>query len=220
MWTLAFEFSSDVRSVAVVQATDDPVVLGRASVKEVRRTPGLALVEEALREASVDREQIGRLAVGLGPGSYTGIRIALALAQGWQLAAEVPSVGIASAEVLIHQEWRRGRRGRIHLVVDAQRGDLYHGIYTLLESGWETAAALKIEPASRLAEDGAAWIAPETSPLLPWAEPVFPDAGILGCMAASHPTPIPASQLEPVYLRATTFVKAPPLRQIPGITAP
>jgi tRNA threonylcarbamoyladenosine biosynthesis protein TsaB len=218
MWTLAFEFSSDVRSVAVVREGANPVVAGRAVVKEVRRTPGLALVQAALQEASVDRGQITRLAVGLGPGSYTGIRIALALAQGWQLAAGVPSVGLCSAEVMIEQEWRRGRRGKVHVVVDAQRGDLYHGVYGLAESGWETVAGLKIEPASALLLDGCDWISPEAAPRLDWAEPVFPDAGVLGCMAAHHPNPVPAAVLEPVYLRETAFLKAPPVRLIPGIT--
>lgn len=220
MWTLAFEFSSDVRSVAVVHEGEHPVVVGRASVKEVRRTPGLALVEQALREASVDREQVGRLAVGLGPGSYTGIRIALALVQGWQLGSGIPSVGLCSADVLIEQEWRRGRRGRVHVVVDAQRGDLYHGVYGLSDETWDTLSPLKIESVAGLLEDGAAWIDPESSPRLPWAEAVFPDAGILGCMAVNHTTSVPASQLEPVYLRETEFVKAPPFRVVPGITGP
>jgi len=48
--------------------------------------PPLRLVERALAEAKVERGQIECVAVGLGPGSYTGIRGAIALAQGWQLA--------------------------------------------------------------------------------------------------------------------------------------
>jgi tRNA threonylcarbamoyl adenosine modification protein YeaZ len=220
MWTLAFEFSSDVRSVAVVRGGAKPVVAGRAVVKDVRRTPGLALVQAAMQEASVDRGQITRLAIGLGPGSYTGIRIALALAQGWQLASGASSVGLCSAEVMIEQVWRLGRRGKVHVVVDAQRGDLYHGVYGLVETGWETVTGLKIEPASALSADGADWISPEAVPSLDWAEPVFPDAGILGCMAVNHPSPVPAAMLEPVYLRETAFLKAPPVRLIPGITIP
>jgi tRNA threonylcarbamoyl adenosine modification protein YeaZ len=218
MWTLAFEFSSDVRSVAVVRSAEEPAVAGRASVREVRRTPGLALVEAALREAGVRREEITRLAVGLGPGSYTGIRISLALVQGWQLANGTPSVGRTSADVLAEQEWRRGRRGRLHLVVDAQKGDLYHGVYGLNEAAWTVLEPLGIVPASALRNDGESWITPEAAPRLAWAEPVFPDAGILGQLAARADTVRPAFQLEPVYLRETSFVKAPPQRVIPGLT--
>jgi tRNA threonylcarbamoyl adenosine modification protein YeaZ len=217
MWTLAFEFSSDVRSVAVVRSAGEPSVAGFASVREVRRTPGLALVEAALREAGVRREEITRLAVGLGPGSYTGIRIALALVQGWQLATGVPSVGLRSADVLAEQEWRRGVRGRLHLVVDAQKGDLYHGPYELDEAGWAATQPLAIVPAATLQNDGERWITPEPAPRLAWAEAVFPDAGTLGRLAAASAALRPAFQLEPVYLRETAFIKAPPLRAIPGL---
>ncbi len=219
MWTLAFEFSSDVRSVAVVRSTEEPTVAGFASVREVRRTPGLALVEAALREAGVRREEISRLAVGLGPGSYTGIRIALALVQGWQLATGIPSMGIPSADVLAEQEWRRGVRGRLHLIVDAQKGDLYHGQYELTEAAWAAKQPLAIVPATALVNDGDRWITPEATPRLAWAEPVFPDAGILGQRAAKIDAVRPAFQLEPVYLRETAFVKAPVPRAIPGLGA-
>lgn len=219
MWILAFEFSSDVRSVAVVRGGESPAILGQATVREVRRTPGLALADAALREAGVDREQIGRLAVGLGPGSYTGIRIALALVQGWQLARQTEVVGVHSTDVLMEQLWRQGRRGSVHAVVDAQRGDLYHGGYELEGAGWRETRALEIEAAAALSPDGALWISPEARPRLPFAEAVFPEAGVLGLLASRRTVAGPAHVLEPVYLRATAFLKAPPLRIIPGFTA-
>ena len=44
------------------------------------------MIEDVLARSQMEREQIEVLAVGLGPGSYTGIRVALSMAQGWQLA--------------------------------------------------------------------------------------------------------------------------------------
>ena len=83
----------------------------RRSRRDGRRsTNALGLVEEALRQAQLDREQIECLAIGLGPGSYTGIRSAIALAQGWQLARD--------GEAPRHQQRRMPRRpgpGRRHL---------------------------------------------------------------------------------------------------------
>jgi tRNA threonylcarbamoyl adenosine modification protein YeaZ len=58
------------------------------------------LVEEALRQARCEREEIETIAVGLGPGSYTGIRGAIALAQGWQLGRGVNVIGLSSVECL------------------------------------------------------------------------------------------------------------------------
>ncbi|MGZ5566967.1 MAG: tRNA threonylcarbamoyladenosine biosynthesis protein TsaB, partial [Limisphaerales bacterium] len=80
MKILAVEFSSERRSVAVVE---NGRVLGEAF--EMGGRAAIALVERALATSNVDREQIECIAVGTGPGSYTGIRGAISLAQGWQL---------------------------------------------------------------------------------------------------------------------------------------
>ena len=61
------------------------------------------MIESALRQAGLEREEIECIAVGLGPGSYTGIRAAIALAQGWQLARGVKLLGVSSAECLATQ---------------------------------------------------------------------------------------------------------------------
>src|SRR5437899_10525285 len=122
MKILAFEFSSPQRSVAVVQ---------RDSVSEVVETgtggtAALGMVESALRQANLEREQIERLAIGLGPGSYTGIRLAIALAQGWQLAAgSVRLLGISSTECLVAQAQTEGVSGPVATVIDDQRGEFY-----------------------------------------------------------------------------------------------
>src|SRR5436309_3367594 len=97
MKILALEFSSDLRSVAVVQGGH---VRGRAEESGARARRGVSLMEAALREARLEREQVECVAVGLGPGSYTGIRSAIALAQGWQLAREIRSIGISSVDCL------------------------------------------------------------------------------------------------------------------------
>ena len=72
---------------------------GAADHREPRARPGRpALIDDALREAGVEREQIDCLAIGLGPGSYTGVRAAIAVAQGWQLARGIRLLGVSTAE--------------------------------------------------------------------------------------------------------------------------
>ena len=95
--------------------------LGEAIETGARSTNALGLVEEALRQAQLERAQIECLAVGLGPGSYNGIRLAIALAQGWQLARPVKLLGISSAECLAAQAQAEGIFGRVQVVIDAQR---------------------------------------------------------------------------------------------------
>ena len=96
MKILALEFSSPQRSVAVLNADARGSVLAASEVVEAG--PGntmkpLGMIESALKHAGLEREQIDCLVVGLGPGSYNGIRTAIALAQGWQLASGVKLLG-------------------------------------------------------------------------------------------------------------------------------
>src|SRR6185436_9921559 len=119
MKILALEFSSSERSVAV--AADD-LARGCAQERGGRATHAFASIDSALQQAGVAREEIDCLAVGIGPGSYTGIRIAIAIAQGWQLARAVKLLGISSADCIAAQARERGIRGKVKIVFDAQQG--------------------------------------------------------------------------------------------------
>src|SRR5262245_46179032 len=105
MKILAIEFSSESRSVAVLDATN---VLGQAAEVSSRSSQAFGLIERALEQAGLDREQIECLALGLGPGSYAGIRSAIALAQGWQMARAVRLLGLNSVDALAAQAQARG----------------------------------------------------------------------------------------------------------------
>src|SRR2546429_5822033 len=129
MKILALEFSSPQRSVAVVESVTDaassPFPRAISEVIEAG-SPGanaIGMIDAALRQAQVEREQIECLAVGLGPGSYHGIRLAIAVAQGWQLAAgqqRVKLLGISSAECIASQTLDDGRLGRADVGLDSQ----------------------------------------------------------------------------------------------------
>src|SRR3974390_2127398 len=154
MKILALEFSSALRSVAVVEAKGKTVPL---AVNEVVETGGIAgkplgMIEEALREAKLEREQIEMLAVGLGPGSYTGVRTAIALAQGWQLARGVKLVGIGSAECIVAEAQAEGIIGQVVVVIDAQRGEFYLAGYELSPTGWREIEPLHLASAAEVKE--------------------------------------------------------------------
>ncbi len=85
MIVLALEFSSPHRSVAVCELQMDRTsarLLQQVSDQGARSVKPLELVQQALSGAGVKKEAVQLLALGLGPGSYTGIRSAIALAQG------------------------------------------------------------------------------------------------------------------------------------------
>ena len=132
MKILAIEFSSDHRSVAVLEGDR---LLAEQTVTEGRDTAAVALIESALGQAAVGPAEIDCIAVGVGPGSYTGIRAAIALTQGWQLARGVKVQGVDSLEALANGEQAAGRRGEITLAVDAQRGEFYLAKFGLTDEG-------------------------------------------------------------------------------------
>jgi tRNA threonylcarbamoyl adenosine modification protein YeaZ len=223
MKILAVEFSSDQRSVAVFESNDTDrdfrrtppraAVLGAASESGQRNTRALVLAEQALRVAAVEREQIDCVAVGLGPGSYTGIRIGISLAQGWQLARSVKVTGVSSADCLAAQAQARGWFGRVHVVIDAQRHELYWAAYDVDQSGWRAVEPLRLvtvqEATTRLGHD-ACVVGPEVERWFAHGRVLFPEADTVGQLAAATRSFMSGENLEPIYLRETSFVKAPP----------
>src|SRR5438045_667511 len=141
MKILALEFSSDRRSVAVL---DGGRVRARAEQSGARTGGVLGLVESALREAGLEREQVDCLAVGLGPGSYTGIRAAIALAQGWQLARATRTIGVSSVECLAATVHAEKISGRVNIAIDAQRNEFYLAAYEIGAADWREAAPLRL----------------------------------------------------------------------------
>jgi tRNA threonylcarbamoyl adenosine modification protein YeaZ len=222
MKILALDFSSPQRSVAVVQGGTGAGSLSLSEAVDAaagaKRT--FALVEQVLREARLEREQMECLAIGLGPGSYAGIRGAIAVAQGWQLARGVKLLGISSAECVAAQAQAEGIRGRIHVVIDAQRKEFYLAGYEL---GQETCRELEplrlgtLAAVQALADTGDAIVGPEVTRWIARGHVIFPRAGTLGRLAVGRTDFTAGEKLEPIYLRETKFVKAPPPRVIPAL---
>jgi tRNA threonylcarbamoyladenosine biosynthesis protein TsaB len=113
MLILAFDTATDVATSALV---DDGEVLGeRAS----RAATLLEDVDALLRQAGAHTRELGALAVGTGPGSFTGVRVGLATARGLALALGVPVAGVSTLDALA-----AGAPGALP-VIDARRGEVF-----------------------------------------------------------------------------------------------
>ena len=209
MTILALEFSSDRRSVALAR---DGIVLSEA-VEQTggRATKAFTLIETVLAEAKISREDIEVIAVGLGPGSYTGIRAAIAVAQGWQLARETKLLGIGSMEALAAQAQAENIFGRVNVVVDAQRGEFYLGEWEISADKRVEVCPLRIVTAAEMAVRTGA----RETFTGPMAEKVlYPSAAMVARLAGDRADFVPGERLQPIYMRETTFVKAPAARQL------
>jgi tRNA threonylcarbamoyl adenosine modification protein YeaZ len=218
MKILALEFSSPQRSVAVLNADARGRVLATGEVVEATTgnpTKPFSMIEAALKATGMEREQIECLAVGLGPGSYNGIRAAIAMAQGWQLAAGVKLLGVSSAECVAAQVLADGAPGKFSVVIDAQREEFYVADYEVNAGKLNHLSPLGLvarEDVCRREQAGNLLIGPEVARRFPSGRVVFPRAEMLGKLASTRNDFVSGDKLEPIYLRQTSFVKAPPPR--------
>lgn len=113
MLTLAFDTATAVATCALVR---DGEVLGeRAS----RASAVLAAADELLAAVGVRPSELDALAVGTGPGSFTGLRIGLATARGLAFALGLPAAGVSTLDALT-----AGTPGALP-VIDAKRGEVF-----------------------------------------------------------------------------------------------
>jgi tRNA threonylcarbamoyladenosine biosynthesis protein TsaB len=218
MKILALEFSSEQRSAAVAESNHDAVrTAGMTAEQGGRATRAVGLVEFVLGQAKWEREDIELIAVGIGPGSYTGIRAGIALVQGWQLGRAVKVAGISSMECLAATAHAEGLRGDVTFVIDAQKNEFYAASFRMESNGMEALEGMKIISVAVVQAKAAAGfllVGPDAGRLGPAARVLFPSAAILAALAAKKGEFISAAALEPIYLRETNFVKAPPPREI------
>lgn len=218
---LAIECSSDDRSVAVAR---DGRILASASRRAGRSTPLFEMITGILAEAGLEPAAIDVLALGLGPGSYTGIRGAIAAAQGWALGRGTRLLGINSATACAHRARQLGHRGPTAVVIDAQRGEFYLATFELGEPAENDPAPTVLSPL-RLAtradveqalRDGLQLVGPEPGVSCGFAiTPVVPHAESVAALALARTDWVNPERLEPIYLRETAFVKAPTPAALP-----
>jgi tRNA threonylcarbamoyladenosine biosynthesis protein TsaB len=113
MVILAFDAATDAATSALVR---DDVILGERTSSAIRI---LEDADELLREAELDQADIDAVAVGTGPGSFTGLRIGLAVARGLAFALGVPVAGVSTLAALA-----AGAPGAVP-VVDARRREIF-----------------------------------------------------------------------------------------------
>lgn len=214
MTILALEFSSPQRSAAV--ARDKMILAEAVESGGGRNTNAFGMIEQVLAEAKMEREEIAVVAVGLGPGSYTGIRAAISIAQGWQLARGIKLLGIVSTEAIAARAQIEKIFGRVNVVIDAQRNEFYLAGYEISVGKISKAGPLQILSAGEIQSRAAKeiFIGPDIHRHFPGGRTIFPTAAILAELAVAKNNFVSADKLEPVYLRETNFVKAPPRNPI------
>jgi tRNA threonylcarbamoyladenosine biosynthesis protein TsaB len=187
--TLAFDTATAVATSAL--ADGDEILGERVS----RAQTLLEDVDALLRQAGAHPSDLDRLAVGLGPGSFTGVRIGLAVARGLALSLDVPGAGVSTLAALA-----AGAPGAMP-VVDAKRRE----VFTLLDGEPQVLAPqeLPLEQGAVCVGDGALRyrsLLEERGAVVPPDEDErhLPRARFHAALAGE---PGPVDELEPLYLR-------------------
>jgi tRNA threonylcarbamoyladenosine biosynthesis protein TsaB len=100
-------------------------------------------VAEALKKASLTNDEtLGALAVALGPGSFTGLRIGMALAKGLALARHLPIIGVPTLDILAAAQSVQPKR--LAAVLRAGRGRLAVGWYEAQNNNWKRVQDIEV----------------------------------------------------------------------------
>jgi tRNA threonylcarbamoyladenosine biosynthesis protein TsaB len=130
---LAIETATELPGLALLRGED-------LALREARglRAPSREVFEwarELLEESSTSLAQLDCIAFGSGPGSFTGVRVAVALAQGLGFARGLPLVPVSSLATLAAGAFRLTDANVVACCQDARMGEVYLGIYQR-DAGW------------------------------------------------------------------------------------
>ena len=213
---IAFETSTEACSVALWR---DGEVLERFEIAP-RRHAELTLpwTQDLLAEAGLARSQLDAVAVGRGPGAFTGVRLGIALSQGIALALDLPMLPVSTLAALA---LRAERPGKVLAAIDARMGEVYAGTFErsgadLVTLGPETVCApdaVQLPPGGDHAWHGVgtgfdategalqAALEPRLASVDATALPRAGDIARLAALAFARGEAVAPELVEPAYLR-------------------
>ncbi|GAA2450466.1 tRNA (adenosine(37)-N6)-threonylcarbamoyltransferase complex dimerization subunit type 1 TsaB [Actinomadura vinacea] len=208
MLVLAFDTATAAITVALYEWSPGERVRRRGSVENIDRrrhtellTPSIA---EVMAEAGAAPGDLSAIAVGVGPGPYTGLRVGLVTARAMGEALRIPVHGVCTLDVIA---WASRRTEPFAVATDARRKEVYWARY---ETARQRSDGPSVTPPAEVPDDlpvigeGVALYPdvlgrPDHEP-----EPLLPSAGALAELVVARLSGAPGPELlppEPLYLR-------------------
>lgn len=113
----------------------------------------MGVIDTALGTAGCTYKDLGAVAVSVGPGSFTGVRVGVSTARGLALALGVPAIGVTTLEALAAEARERAPGTPVIVRIEAGRGQAYVAGFSEMGAQTMLPAAVSIEDADRLARD-------------------------------------------------------------------
>lgn len=132
MKLLAFDTASEWCSAALL--IDGAVSFRAVHAGQTHSRLLAPMLSELLAEAGLSYQQLDGLVYGMGPGSFTGLRIACGVAQGLALGAGLPVLGVSTLEALAEEAGEGA--DEVLACLDARMSEVYAGLYRRQGDGW------------------------------------------------------------------------------------
>ena len=149
---LAIETATDICGVALVQ--NQNVVAQRVlAEKYVHSEKLLPMIDEVLRDASFSAKHLDAIAVSIGPGSFTGLRIGLSTAKGLALSLGKSVIAVPTLDALAYAFFRRKGGASVAVVcpmIEAKRDEAFFCFYRIDPAWRRLARAIKTRQGSEL----------------------------------------------------------------------
>ncbi|MBP8168484.1 MAG: tRNA (adenosine(37)-N6)-threonylcarbamoyltransferase complex dimerization subunit type 1 TsaB [Azonexus sp.] len=212
MLILALETSTELGSCALWR--DGDIVERLCPPGQSHSETLLPLVRELLGESGLKVAQLDAIAFGVGPGAFTGLRVACGIAQGLAVAANIPLVPVTSLEAMAEMTGAE----QVLALLDARMGEVYAGSYQRSANGYALQGEIRVwSPANVPLPTDAGWLicgnAPSAYPELqariaaaglPIHPGILPTAAALARLAAPRAARgegIDAALAAPLYIR-------------------
>lgn len=228
---LAVDTATENCSVALMVGND---VISRCEYAPREHTTKiLPMVDTVLAEGGLKLNQLDALAFGRGPGSFTGVRIGIGIAQGLAFGADLPMLGVSTLAAMAQGSYRLHQSEQVLAAIDARMGEIYWGQYQRQADGdWLVVDnELVIRPeglVEQFSADNGIWSTAGTG-WESYAEPLaqlkvqmekgtvlYPDSQDmvhLAKFALARGEAVDAEHASPVYLRDTVTWKKLPGRE-------
>lgn len=187
----------------------------------------LPMVDELLAKAGLSLKQVDALAFGRGPGSFTGVRVGVGIAQGLAMGANLPVVPVSNLLTMAQAAYEKTGATNVVALIDARMNEVYFAQYERVGQCWQAIVAeqvcspehaiSQIQPKDNTVVVGTGWVAysqfSDAQLSLLVSDITLPSAKSMLTFAEfelAQGNTQSALQIEPVYLRnEVTWEKLP-----------
>jgi tRNA threonylcarbamoyladenosine biosynthesis protein TsaB len=167
MRILAIDTSCGAASVAVVEAGEaEPLAAMSRPMTRGQADVLAPMVEEAMRGVDGGFPSLARIAVATGPGSFTGIRVGLAMARAMGVALAIPVVGVSTLAAFAAPLLSEPRTGIIAAAIDARHGSVYFQLFEASGRPLGPPRCDTVRECVRAIGAGPAWLAGDAAALV------------------------------------------------------